>query len=386
MRRSCRIAIGGILWFYTFHPAHLGAEGRKAMLVRRKRKCLTRKQLEERGVTLGSAYVSEVFTNWKGGFDPRRSASYLGSLIATFLWTSLAQLGRGRFFVSAQTLHGHSINDTRVGAVQAMSDLDERRGSPSSWRPGTPTPTFGGRLNKSGRQYADADFGLIAIGSSFLNSSYGVMPTTPMPTYPEPAWGASLWITPVRHISFGGGVFRGGFLENPSKGTLPVKKQPFTIFETKLEPFSKLFQQGTYRFGIWQQARSAWLNRDCAAPVRITDSTQPPTTGFSRATPRITAGRASLDSGDGPRQTATRSPDTRAAASPTRESRCAAPGTRSDSELRGSGWRRRTRSSFTNSSISAGWAHRSRLSRIFNGCGAPAAPAGTRWWVACGWL
>jgi len=268
MRRSCRIAIGGILWFYTFHPAHLGAEEGDAGAPQSEMS--TRKQLEERGVTLGSAYVSEVFTNWKGGFDPRRSASYLGSLNASIsVDLARAQLGRGRFFVSAQTLHGHSINDTRVGAVQAMSNLDEH-GFGKFVEAWYADAYFGGRLQlKAGRQYADADFGLVAIGSSFLNSSYGVMPTTPMPTYPEPAWGASLWITPLRHISFGAGVFRGGFLENPSKGTLPVKKQPFTIFETKLEPFSKhSSQQGTYRFGIWQQARSAWLNRDCAAPVR----------------------------------------------------------------------------------------------------------------------
>lgn len=267
MRRGYRIAIGSILWLSTFHPGHLEAEERDADAPQPE--ISIRKQLEGRGVIIGLTYISEVFTNWKGGIDSQRSAQYLGSLNAGIsVDLARARLGRGRLFVSAQTLHGHSINDSRVGAIQTLSNLDEH-GFGKFVEAWYADAYFGGKLQlKAGRQYADADFGVVGLGSSFLNSSYGVIPTTLMPTYPEPEWGASLWIAPVRRISFGAGVYRGGFTKS-SKETAPFRKQPFTIFETKLEPFSKQSsQQATYRFGVWQQGRSAWLEPDSAAPVR----------------------------------------------------------------------------------------------------------------------
>jgi porin len=164
--------------------------------------------------------------------------------------------------MSAQSLHGRGINDTRVGAAQVLSNLEEQRFGKllevwyaDSWREGLLTI-------KAGRQYSDADFGVVENGADFLNSSYGLNPTTPMPTYPHPEPGVSAWVAPAPWIAWGVGVFRGGSPEPLSEGGMAVERRPFTILETKIEPFGKeAASHGTYRVGVWRQSRAAWLTR-----------------------------------------------------------------------------------------------------------------------------
>ncbi len=153
---------------------------------------------------------------------------------------------------------GRGINDARIGATQAPSNLDETNFGKfvEAWYTDT---YFAGRLRlKAGRQYADSDFGLVANGGAFLNASYGAMPTMPLPTYPDPELGASVWAAPSSRISFGFGVYGGGWLERPFEGAAPVRKRPLAVFETKIEPFSRsASQQGAYRIGVWRQNRAA---------------------------------------------------------------------------------------------------------------------------------
>ena len=198
--------------------------------------------------------------------------------------------GRGQFFVSAQSLHGRGINDSRIGAMQALSNLDSPRFAKfietwysDSYRNGKITV-------KAGRQYADADFGVVEIGADFLNSSFGLNPTTPMPTFPLPEFGASVWVAPTSWMAWGVGVFNGGEMEAPSGAAAPLKKSPFTIIEAKLQPAGNQSPwRGTYRVGVWRQARSAWLpNSDTTdKPVHKRRGSTPPLIIGSRG--RLTA-------------------------------------------------------------------------------------------------
>ena len=194
-----------------------------------------RARLEQKGVSFGLSYTAEASTDGAG-------AQYLGSLASTTLF-DLTHLGfgRGQVYVSAQTLHGQGINDRLIGAIQATSNLDEKSFAKfiETWYSDS---YLQGRLRiKAGRQYADTEFGAIENAGDFLNASYGVLPTAPMPTYPDPELGVAAWAAVTRRVSLGLGVYRGGALS---------ERASFQVFEGRFQSS----QRSTWRAGWWQQA------------------------------------------------------------------------------------------------------------------------------------
>jgi porin len=215
-----------------------------------------RSRLEQQGVSFGLSYAAESFTN-----GPR--ARYLGSLssTATFDLPHLG-LGRGLVFVSAQALHGEGINDRWIGAIQTPSNLEQRPFAKfvETWYSDS---YLQGRLRiKAGRQYADSEFGAIENGADFLNASYGVLPTAPMPTYPDPELGVAAWAAPARGVSVGLGVFRGGPL---ARGAL------FKVLEGRVETSRRT----TFRAGWWQQAANHGMYAVAEHKLRAEDEPTP---------------------------------------------------------------------------------------------------------------
>jgi porin len=136
-----------------------------------------REWLAERGLAFTVSYTAEAFTNLRRDGDSRRGAEYLGSVDTTFEFDfGKLGLGRGQLVVSGQSLHGRGINDSRVGAIQAPSNLDNAGFSKFTemWY-GDSYLDDRFRI-KIGRQYADADFNVTENASEFLNSSYGLVP------------------------------------------------------------------------------------------------------------------------------------------------------------------------------------------------------------------
>lgn len=229
-------------------------------------------QLEERGITLSLGYTAEIFSAVSGGVGRGRRSDYLGSFAPSLtLDFSRIGFGRGQFYMSGQTLHGRGISESRIGTAQALSNLEEQRFSrfieawyADSYRNGLLTI-------KMGRQYADADFGVVENGADFLNSSYGLNPTTPMPTFPAPELGASVWVAPASWFSAGAGVFKGGTLDALTEDGVAMNRRPFAMFEARFEAFGKnAASHGQYSIGLWRQSRGAWLSagEENAAPVR----------------------------------------------------------------------------------------------------------------------
>jgi porin len=224
----------------------------------------SREWWESRGVSVTSSYTAEGFTSAYGGAEPNHRAQYLGS-VNTSLTLDFSKIGfaRGQVFLSGQNIHGRGINVFGLGAVQAPSSLDN--------------PTFTGlveafysdtylkeRLSiKVGRQYADTEFDATENGGEFVNSSYGHIPTVPLPTYPYPSFGGSLWYTPTERISAGVGVYKGNYVSAQDPGdeaASPSLKEAFTIAEVQFRPLSSEAAHSTViRLGAWQQARGAWL-------------------------------------------------------------------------------------------------------------------------------
>ena len=232
-------------------------------------RAFNREWLAQRGVTFSVGYTAEAFTNVRLDEQRRRGAEYLGSFDANidFDLTKL-QLARGHVVINAENVHGRSINNSRVGAFQAPSNLDS--GSFSKFTELYYADSYAGdRVRiKAGRQYADSDFSVTENAAEFLNSSYGLVPTIPCPTYPTPMPGVSVWAVPARWISAGVGVYRGGTLESSSLSGARYKQGLFSIAEVNLNPYSPTSTfHGVYRVGVWQQRRGA-LRNDDARQVR----------------------------------------------------------------------------------------------------------------------
>lgn len=229
-----------------------------------------REWFESRGVTSSFTYRGELFTNMRGGMDSRRGAEYLGSADTTLtLDLGKMKIARGQMVVSAQSLHGRSINDRKVGAVQAVSNLDNA-GFSKLVEVYYGDSFFGDRLKfKIGRQYVDADFNAIDNGGGFINSSYGLIPTVPMPTYPHPDFGGSVFASPAKWVSVGVGVFKGEALDPMVDGGKTIDKGVFTITEAQFKPLrATSAMHGTYRVGFWNQNDGAYLTATPTSVVR----------------------------------------------------------------------------------------------------------------------
>ena len=227
-----------------------------------------REWLAEEGLAFSFGYTAEAFTNIRRDDRQRRGTEYLGSFDLTIDF-DLRKLGlaRGHVTVNAENVHGRGINAPRVGAFQAPSNLDSDRFS--KFTEIYYSDSYAGdRIRiKGGRQYADSDFSITENAAEFLNSSYGLVPTIPCPTYPSPMLGASVWVFPARWISAGVGVYRGGSIESAE---FPIMKQGlFSIAELNLTPYATTSAvHGVYRIGVWQQGSGSFRRDNGLRQVR----------------------------------------------------------------------------------------------------------------------
>ena len=193
--------------------------------------------LWEHGVIPELVYTGEVFGNVRGGL--RRGAAYRGNMDVT-LTLDTERLGfwpGGTLFIYWEDAHGEGIGERYVGAVQPLSNIDAEdfdRLSAYYYE----QQLFDRRLRvKLGKQDANVDFAALDYAVYFLNSSFGLMPNVPMPTFPDPALGAAVFAKPHPLFSASAGLF-------------DAQAGPFSLVELAFKPvFGSL--AGTYRAGGW---------------------------------------------------------------------------------------------------------------------------------------
>ena len=220
-----------------------------------------REALEARGIVFGFSYKTELLGSLFHDRGAEHDVSLLGSGLSSLDVDLLKMnLYRGHISLSAQTLHGTGLNESLMGTVQLPSNLDATKYTKliEAWYGDS---YLENHVNfKVGRLYADSDFGVIENGGDFLNASYGVVPTSPMPTYPDPELGVTVSGVPTERISVGAGVYRGGYLDAIHEGDPALRKGLFTLAEARLKPNAKgSSHDGAYRFGVWQQAHGTWM-------------------------------------------------------------------------------------------------------------------------------
>ena len=213
--------------------------------------------LSKYGMTFELNSYDEGFANPDGGLNAETGQRYAGltDFLLSFDTEAVGWWKGGLFVVDLQNTRGGDISDF-VGDAQGISNIVAP--------PGTRFAEYhliqefsGGKLAlKIGKQDANADFVVSEGGSEFINSSFGIIPTVPLPTFPAPALGvmgawqatgqirlkAGIWDgTPV----LGSGAFGTAF--DGSGGTVGA-------VGLEIAPFGVRILSGTYRIGVWRHS------------------------------------------------------------------------------------------------------------------------------------
>lgn len=161
----------------------------------------------------------------------------------------------GRLFIDLQNARGGDISD-HVGDLQGISNIVAP--------PGTRVveyfldQTFAdGRFRlKFGKQDANADFVVSDGGGEFINSSFGLIPTVPLPTFPAPALGVMAGWAPSNAILFKIGYWDGAPAVCSCVSAAIVDGSNGTVGAAGIEitPFGGDIIDGTYRVGVWRHS------------------------------------------------------------------------------------------------------------------------------------
>jgi porin len=161
-----------------------------------------RTALEDRGIHLEVTYTGEAL-----GRDDDE-VEYHGNLdMVLSLDTEKAKLWPGgSLLVYGQDGHGGGVSSPEF--VMPVSNYEAPEFSQLSelW---LYQELPHGVAVRVGKQDANRDFAAPRFGGNFVNSSFGVLPTTPIPSYPAPALGAALFVSATDWLGLRGGLYEG---------------------------------------------------------------------------------------------------------------------------------------------------------------------------------
>lgn len=160
-------------------------------------------------IKINHLYTGEEFTNFSGGI--KKGHSHRNNLDFTFtIDTERAGLWKGgKLHIYYENGLGNGITREYVGDMQVLSNIDAHDFSQiSEYYIGQFFQE--GRLHfKIGKQDANNDFNVTEPALDFINSSFGLMPNVPLPTFPNPSLGISGTCHFTENISLGAGFYDG---------------------------------------------------------------------------------------------------------------------------------------------------------------------------------
>ncbi|CAG9212537.1 Porin [Paraburkholderia tropica] len=171
--------------------------------------------LDNHGVTFGLQETSEYLNNLSGGVH--RGGAYDGlTEMSVGVDTQKAfGLPGGIFNVSALQIHGTSITQRNLQALQAVSGVEAEAGT-RLWELWYQQSFANGKADiKIGQQSVDQEFMVSEYAGAFMNATFGwpVLPSMDMPAggpaYPLSSLGARLRLTPTNAWTVLAGVFDG---------------------------------------------------------------------------------------------------------------------------------------------------------------------------------
>ena len=196
-------------------------------------------------------YTGEVFTNARGGLNTNDATAYRGNfdLIMKADLEKMHFAPGGNFFLYAETGHGHGITRD-VGDFQVLSNIDAPDFTQVSeywWERGLWDDLIRVRL---GKQDCNAEFAVVDLGGSFINSSFGVPGNIPMPTFPAPSAAAVVFFKLTERTTFKAGVWDGA----PQIGNWGFSGEgvTFSIYEFKTKwNLGRRHLPGDFHAGMW---------------------------------------------------------------------------------------------------------------------------------------
>jgi porin len=165
-----------------------------------------RKQMEDKGVSVGAMWVGQGFRNFLGGIHVGNTGASTLDLNITFDTEKLVGWAGGKFYVDFQDHAGPDPSLNLVGDVEKFTKLN--------WTPFTQIAEiwyeqklFGDKLRlKIGKVDANTEYSVIDNGLPFLSSSTQVTGTLfVFPTFPDPLPSVNVFFTPndTFYASFG---------------------------------------------------------------------------------------------------------------------------------------------------------------------------------------
>lgn len=216
-----------------------------------------RTMLAKSGMTLEISGIDEGFADPGDRFTASGDGRYHGVTDVVFSLDTAAAgwWPGGRFVIDLQNTRGGDISDL-VGDIQGVSNIVAP--------PGTRFAEYfltqelaGGRIGlKVGKQDANADFVVSEGGGEFINSSFGLIPTVPLPTFPSPGLGIMGRWAPSEAIVVKAGYWNGapplgsgvsGAIFDGSGGTVGA-------LGIEIHPFRGDKIAGAYRIGVWRHS------------------------------------------------------------------------------------------------------------------------------------
>lgn len=164
--------------------------------------------LADHGITFDIIYAGEVFAN-AAARDPGENGGYTGhfDLALTLDTKGLGLWPGGKVYLLAQENHGRGINEF-VGSVTEISNIEAK--------PYTQLGEFFIEQNffdkvviRLGKQDANREFGTPRFGGNFINNNFGMLPSMPLPSYPNNGLAAVMTVTPVWWLTLKAAVFEG---------------------------------------------------------------------------------------------------------------------------------------------------------------------------------
>ncbi len=164
--------------------------------------------LATHGVTFDIAYAAELFANAaQQTAGPNGAPTGHIDVAVTFDFEAMGLWPGGKVYVLGQNNHGKGINDF-VGSTTEISNIEA-----------TPYTQLGefffeqslfGILRiRLGKQDANREFGTPRFGGNFINNNFGMLPSTPLPSYPTNGLGAVAVVQPVWWLAVKASLFEG---------------------------------------------------------------------------------------------------------------------------------------------------------------------------------
>jgi porin len=163
--------------------------------------------LDVHGLHIDLDYTAESFGTAEPGTEGLR-AGYRGTIdLMLTLDTALLELwSGGTLFIFAQHGHGQNVSD-ELATTMPVSNLEAPPFTQLSELWFEQTAASERVLVRVGKQDANRDFGAPRFPGNFIHSSYGVLPTIPMPSFPAPGLGAVVHVDPQPWLGVRAGLY-----------------------------------------------------------------------------------------------------------------------------------------------------------------------------------